>query len=136
MKITTRALILITSCCVIPVIAQFMTEHSRINPFGEAEVRKIASRLVIGMPEQEVLSMLATNGLLHNSTVHERQSWSYVYCYTNNRPDHVSSLLWLKFRQKPTPTAPLVIDGFVVWTNGILEAALINNVQIARTNTP
>ena len=83
--------------------------------------------------------MLATNGLRINGSVEDRNFWSYKYCYSDGTP--YTRCLSLEFRQKPMQSEPVMTTNqygvrVVVWTNGILQAALMNNVQIAHTNAP
>jgi hypothetical protein len=120
-------------------LAQFLVHPDRPNSLREPEIRVIASRLVLGMPEHDAISFLSTNGLRVNATVHGVDGWSYKYCYLDDTPyvHHLS----VDFRQKPSPSGFLWATNqygvrCVVWTNGILHAAILGDVQIARTNAP
>ena len=125
------------------MLAQHMGRGSHLNPVGEDQARKAASQLVIGMAQKDAIRLLATNGLLATSGERYTDKWFAIYCFTNRRCD-----LKLEFQQKPGPTGLVMqatadyskmytvetTNPFVVMTNGILKAALFQNVQIARTN--
>jgi hypothetical protein len=87
------------------------------------------------MPEQAAISLLRTNGLRVNAAVHGVNGWSYKYCYLD--ANHLS----VDFCQKPSAWGLLWTTNeygvrCVVWTNGILQGAILRGVQIARTNAP
>jgi hypothetical protein len=118
-------------------VAQFLSSPDRPNSIREPELRAIASRLVVGMPEHDAISFLRTNGLRVNATVHDVNGWSYKYCYLNDTPyvQHLS----VGFRQKPSPSGLIwETNQFgvrcVARTNGVLQAAVLGGVQVARTN--
>lgn len=113
-------------------VAQFLWHWSRVNLVGEEHVRAVASRLVIGMPEQAAVSLLATNGLETNAFIQDTNEWTRIYSFTN--AGGTSCGLAVVFRQKPgeVPRKGRVVE----MTNGILHAALLNRIQIARTNKP
>jgi hypothetical protein len=134
MKTVTCSLALACCLCGGSMMAQMLTERSRVNPIGEAQVRSIASRLIIGMPEVDALRLLSTSGVNVNATIHYTNHWLRVFSYTNETPGHSS--FWLKLRQKPTEHGLLMAHGLVVITNGILEGAFLRDVQLARTNAP
>jgi hypothetical protein len=120
-------------------VAQFLTDKGHPNSMREAEVRTVAARLVIGMREEDAIGLLATNGLRVNATVQDINCWFYKYCYLDDTP-YVRSLS-LEFRQKPSGSGLMMTTNqhgvrHVLWTNGILQAAILNNVQIAKTNAP
>jgi hypothetical protein len=120
-------------------LAQFLVHPDRPNSLREPEIRAIASRLVIGMPEHDAISLLSTNGLRVNAATHDVSSWSYKYCYLDRTP--IVHHLSVDFCQKPSPSGLLWTTNeygvrCVAWTNGILQAAILGGVQIARTNAP
>ena len=120
-------------------LAQFLVHPDWPNSLRESKIRVIASRLVIGMPERDATNFLGTNGLRVNATVHHVDGWSYKYCYSDGTPylRHLS----VDFHQKPSPSGLLWATNrygvrCIVRTNGILQAATLGGVQIARTNAP
>jgi hypothetical protein len=139
MKTAARLFAVGLFACASCALAQFLVHPDRPNSLREPEIRAIASRLVIGMPEHEAISFLSTNGLRVNAAVHGVRGWCYKYCYLDSTP-YVRSLS-VDFRQKPSPSGLLWTTNqygvrCVVWTNGILQAAILGGVQIARTNAP
>ena len=150
MKTSPRLFTLAFLVCALSAIAQFVTKWSHVNQVGETQVKAVASRLVIGMREKDAMGLLASNGLHVTSGIRETDHWIRIYCYTNSPRQH-SCGLWLEFRQKPSSTGLIMTTNppsgirmyvtettnqFVAMTNGILRAALLNGIQIARTNSP
>lgn len=137
--------LLVVIGCVIGTFAQHITNWSHLNAAPEDQVQAAAAQLVIGMPQKDAIRLLSTNGLLATSGQRYPDKWLLIYCFTNGKCD-----LTLEFRQKPGPTGFVMevkadyskmytietTNRFVAMTNGILQAALFRNVQIARTNLP
>jgi len=87
------------------------------------------------MREEDATRLLAENGLRASATVQHINCWSCYFPY-HGSPSGID-YLWLEFRQKHSPAGVMMTTNqfgvrHAVPTNGILHAAMLANVQIAR----
>ena len=122
--------------CVASAMAQFTTDRNPPNP-NEAAVRKVASRLTIGMPEADSVQLFTTNGLRLHAIVRHTNSWDRMCCYMDDKTPY-SHCFSMTFRQEQIHAERIIRDsrGLMVMTNGILKAVSLKNAQHTTTNAP
>src|SRR5687768_9353638 len=90
-------------------VARLTTDRNPPNSIDEAGIRKVASRLAIGMREEDVIQLFATNRLRMHARVQDTNYWLLYCCYHDGKTTS-SQCFSMTFRQVPAPPKPVMRD--------------------------